>query len=376
MTPSDFYNPDFDLGSLPAFPDLPARKNNIWLASYPKSGNTWMRLFLTSYLGGQDQTDINKDLVDNHQCNRRSLASLIARKKITDFSELDVSRVRVGMQRLYARFPQKLIIKTHGAIANFRGYPTFDAESTYKSIVVLRNPLAVLPSYAHHMGLDIDTAIISMARRNTILGETSNNRLPVFLGSWTDFTRSWIAARQMMSAILVKYEDMKADPEKAFGSVLSHIGMPSDPERMQRAIEATSFDKLKAQDIKTGFKERTKADKSVVFFRSGKVDGWRKELTEEQILATIHNHWDVMEQLDYIPPDLQTEFEDIKFKALEALIEKGTDIGAYADDLNALRAKRGIQSRLKVNTQKTQVSIKAARRAKDAKRPAAKRTFG
>ena len=375
--PMNQLSSNLDLDTLPPFPDLPARKQNIWLASYPKSGNTWMRLFLSAYMSASTQADINKDLADNHQCNPSAFAEAIAKKPVDQFSDIEIARVRTGIQRLYARSAQKLIIKTHGAVARFRGYETFDVDSTFASILVIRNPLAVLPSFAKHMGVSVDDAIIHMADRNTKVGDQRQGQLPVLISSWTDFHRSWIGRARALNAMPIKYEDMKQSPEQSFSRVLAHIRLPVEPQRVRQAIEATNFDTLKAQDLKTGFKERTRANKSEVFFRSGQIDSWRKELTEEQVVATIRNHWDVMEQLDYIPADYQDAFEDIKFEALEGMVTQGIDVGIYAQDLNALRKKRGIKTQLAVNSAKRAVGNREAKKKQKLKgRPAAKKTFG
>lgn len=375
MDASEFFDPSFDLRTLAAFADLPARKQNIWLASYPKSGNTWMRLFLASYLSGKDQADINEDLANNHQCNDPRLAFLYTKKLPTDMSELDAARSRVGIQRLFARNAEKIFIKTHGAIGAFMGHPTFDPASTFASIVVLRSPLAVLPSFARHNSISIENAIQAMANPEAMLGKSENGDVPTFTSSWSKFVRSWIEARTQMNAIFVRYEDMKENPQEAFSKVLAHIHTPVNENRVLKAVGATDFESLKAQDLAAGFKERTQADKGNVFFRSGKTDGWRKELDDHHVVATIHNHWDVMEQLDYIPSDLVSEFKEIKFRSLEAMVERGINLGVYAEDLNRLREERGVKTRLKVNAAKSKVSAKELKRQAAAGRPQKKKRF-
>ena len=376
MDPKIFFDLNADLGKLPPFPDLPARKRIIWLASYPKSGNTWMRLFLNAYLSGKSEADINQDLMKNHQCIDPVLSEFLAKKPVTEFSNLDAARVRVPVQRFFARSAEKIFVKTHSAVATAYGHPSIDAATTYATILVLRNPLAVLPSFARHMGTSIDEAIKSMDSAQNMIGNLKDGFPTILLSSWSKFTRSWIESSRQLNLISVKYEDMKENPVEAFGKVLAHIHLPVDRDQILKAVNATDFEKLKAQDIAQGFKERTKADKGAVFFRSGKTEGWRDELTEPQIIATIKNHWDVMEQLNYIPTDLQDEFETIKIDALEALVDQGVNIGIYAEDLNQLRAKRGIKTRLKVKASKTQIKPKDVLKNRSKARPTAKKTFG
>ena len=368
--------PTVDLDALPPFPDLPTRRQLIWLASYPKSGNTWLRLLASAYLSNLKQVDINRDLTDNQQCNNPTLAAQLAKKAVDQFSSLDCARVRTGIQRLYASSPQKLFVKTHSAVAQLYGQTTIDPHSTYAAIHIVRNPLAILPSFARHMGLSLDQTVRAMADPNQQLGAPAQHSVTVLCSSWSAFTRSWIESRQRYNTLTLKYEDLKADTAGTFARVLAHIALPVDQDRLDRAVAATAFDKLQAQDISQGFKERTLSDKSNIFFRSGTTDGWRKELEDRHIVATIERHWDIMEQLGYIPADYQQVFEEVKFNALERLADQGTDLGIYARDLNQLRTKRGIATQLKVKASKRAVTHKQARRSKTSKRQTVKKTFG
>ena len=283
MDLATFLSPDFDLEPLPPFADLPTRQQIIWLASYPKSGNTWIRLVLAAYLSGKAEADINQDLRDNHQCNNPQLAAAYAKKPVAEFTDLDAARVRIGIQRLYARNPEKIIVKTHAPVAAPSGHATIDPASTFASLLIIRNPLAVLPSFARHMALDLDRAVLAMRDRRMALGgdDTGFPRTP--LSSWSSFNRSWISAQSHLNVLPLKFEDMKQSPLETFGKALGHIGVRAEKERLEQALKATEFDKLKAQDLTKGFKERTNRDKSNLFFRSGKVDGWRSELSEAQI---------------------------------------------------------------------------------------------
>ena len=340
-----------------------------------------MRIFLQSYLKGAEDIDINKDMQHNHQCNNQRFHSLIIGKPFYEVSNLEQIRARVGVQRLYTRSEQKVFVKTHAAVGNYYGHQIIDAESTDASVHIIRNPLAVLPSYARHMGQDLDQAVQSMNNPNVMLGggqgSEEDRGAPITpQGSWSAHTRSWIEASKFLNVHTMRYEDMKDAGLETFGKMLAFIRQPADQERIAKALGASDFDKLKAQDLAKGFKERTKADKGNVFFRSGKVDGWRSELEEKHIIATIQNHWDVMEQLDYIPEDYQDVFENHKYRTLEAMVQKGVNIGIYASDLNDMRAKRGIQSKVRVDEKKTAVGLREKKRKRQPTRPQAKRTFG
>jgi len=149
-----------------------------------------------------------------------------------------------------------------------RGYSTINFAVTSGAVYIVRNPLDVAISYAHHMGKDIDTAIESMSAENI---ETSGGERSVYevYGSWSQHVWSW--TRQPHPAIYVmRYEDMLAEPEKTFGGLEKHLLLGGTPEQVREAIDCSSFEKLKAQEEEKGFREKPKSAER--FFREG-LDG-------------------------------------------------------------------------------------------------------
>jgi len=99
----------------------------------------------------------------------------------------------------------------------------------------------------------------------------------------------------------MRYEDMKTEPIKAFSDAVRFIGLDCTEERIRQAVEASSFEKLKAEEEQSGFGERPV--KTASFFRSGKTGDWKNHLSDEQRDKIITNHEAVMKKYGYVDSD-------------------------------------------------------------------------
>ncbi len=274
----------------------------VWIASYPKSGNTWTRAFLHNLLrlleGKDGPVDINAmneySTTDRHVLRYAKLAGKDAKELTRD----DVARLRPQVQEMIADEGDGLtLLKTHNCLALDKGYPTINPKATSGAIYIVRNPLDVAISFANHLGKTIDEAIEVM---NTPGVETPITEKGVYeiYGSWSEHVESW--TRKKHRAIYVmRYEDMLADPMKTFGNLARHLLLFPTQEQLRKAIEYSSFRKLKEQEEKKGFRERPEVSK--VFFRSGKSGEWREKLTPEQVEKIVSAHKEQMKRFGYYP---------------------------------------------------------------------------
>jgi aryl sulfotransferase len=162
---------------------------------------------------------------------------------------------------------------------------------------VVRDPRAVAVSFAHHRGRDIDDTIDRMEDPGGAWAPVSqlSQQLNERPGHWSHHVESWLGAP--FPVHLLRYEDMHGDPHSAFAAVARFLGLPSDSERIAAAVEAAAFPRLQAQERAAGFIE--KPSRSPVFFREGRVDGWRQVLTAEQATRIVTAHGAVMRRCDY-----------------------------------------------------------------------------
>lgn len=274
----------------------------VWLASYPKSGNTWTRAFLHNLVkvvsGENDVQRIN-------ELNQFSMG-IAAKEPYEDIlgfeptnDHLDqIAATRAQIQRNVADAVDGLIfIKTHQALVVDRGHPTINFSVTAGAIYIVRNPLDVAISYAHHLGRPIDSAIDFMGLKNAETGVTKKQINEVY-GSWSQHVLSW--TRKPHSAIYVmRYEDMLSDPKKTFGGLAQHLLFNPTEDELADAIQRSSFDQLKQQEEKAGFRERPEQAKR--FFREGRADQWKKVLTPKQIDRIVNDHKEQMTRFGYMP---------------------------------------------------------------------------
>jgi hypothetical protein len=180
------------------------------------------------------------------------------------------------------------------------GFPLIAPEATAGAIYIVRNPLDVSVSFAHHFAQTIEKAVTSLCTPEYFM-PTAENQIMQHFGSWTQHVNSWTRAPGMVRHVM-RYEDMLAKPRETFGAMVTFLGLPSEPERLAKAIEFCSFDELKGQESKGKFKEARKKD-DTPFFRDGKTGGWREVLSAEQVKALIEAHRGTMRRFGYLSDD-------------------------------------------------------------------------
>lgn len=272
----------------------------IWLASYPKSGNTWMRIFLLNLLRDKDEPlDINKMASLSPIDAGRVWYEPDARAPLDRLPEPELAKlVPLGHKRITALRPDPILVKTHNFFGSWHGVPLHTPAVSAGAIYVVRHPLDVAVSVRGHFGMsDLDRAIGYIANEN-MGARLSAERMPEFYRSWSGHVRSW-TERPSPKILVVRYEDLVAAPESQFTRVVRFLGIPADAAKIARAIRFASFDRLKKQESEQGFAE--KPEQAERFFRKGKSGGWREKLTPEQVRRIVADHREQMARFNYIP---------------------------------------------------------------------------
>ena len=280
------------------------RPGILWIASFPKSGNTWIRTFLHNLVkiqsGEFEAQQINElNRFSTWDINKQHYTKLLGYAPGPDHRR-EIASVRHRVQAQIADAGEGVVfVKTHHALVMDRGYSTINFAVTSGAVYVIRNPLDVAISYAHHMNLSIDEAMERMATENA---ETDISEKTVYevYGSWSQHVWSW--TRKPHPAIIVmRYEDMMADPHKAFGQMTRHLLLDSTQEQLEQAIGQSSFEKLKEQEDKEGFREKPKVAKR--FFREGRSGQWKEVLAPLQVERIIRDHGEQMTRFGYLNAD-------------------------------------------------------------------------
>ena len=275
--------------------------NLLWIASYPKSGNTWIRAFIENYLQNSDRP------VDINSLHKVSTAESYAHRfqqylkdgqRTTDLTIKEICALRPKVQRDIARQAKGTVfVKTHNYYGEYEGYALHNGSVTSRAIYVVRNPLDVTLSMSNYFNYSIDKTIEYMAEEMTGTPNEAEN-VPQIITSWSMHVESW--TREDNPALLVlRYEDLLSDPRKAFRKVESFLKLRKDPSRLKKAIKHSSFDQLKAQEQKHGFVEKHEA--SNWFFHHGKKNLWREVLSDAQVQKIVDIHRVQMERYKYIP---------------------------------------------------------------------------
>ncbi len=271
----------------------------VWLASYPKSGNTWMRAFLHNLLRNPDQpVPINQldrfSLGDSH----RFWYAEVANKPLEQLTDAEIIALKpAAHRRMTQAFPDSVFVKTHNRLGRAYGHPLITPDCTAGAIYMLRNPLDVAVSMAHHYAVGLDQAIAMLNDPNLAPAGT-DLIIPQFLGDWSSHVKSWTATPGAEPKV-VRYEDMLARPVETFGAVAGFLGLTPPRERLDKAIAFSSFKVLRAQEATGGFKERTIGEE--YFFRAGQAGQWRDRLSHRQIDAVVGAHAGEMGRYDYLP---------------------------------------------------------------------------
>ncbi|MBN2613956.1 MAG: sulfotransferase domain-containing protein [Bacteroidales bacterium] len=279
------------------------KKNIVWLASYPKSGNTWFRIFLTNLLeDGDEPADINA-LYPTTIASSRSLFDEAAGVPSSDLTQDEVERLRPQVYRYMSEITSETIYhKIHDAwITLSDETPLIPGDITKAVLYFVRNPLDIAVSFAHHSATSIDKAIDMMndpafafcSRENKLHNQTRQRLLTwsLHVTSWTD--------RSGLPLHIIRYEDMLTDTFNTFKKAIVFIGLNYPDEKILKALEFSSFEKIKSQEQEKGFRE--KAAKSVSFFRKGIAGDWQRTLTPEQVNRIVSNHGNMMERFGYLP---------------------------------------------------------------------------
>ena len=274
-----------------------------WIASYPKSGNTWMKLFLKSYFNSSNSDfSINPKPDDNFKVENFPITSEFKNLNIQykDFAE--IAKNWISMQSLINLNNKSNYLKTHNAMCSINNYQFTNNENTIGAIYIVRDPRDVAISYSKFLGKDIDETIEYILSDSCFEQDLFENELykKSVMGSWAYHYNSW-KNYKANEIIIVKYEDMLKKTNETFFKVLNYlnkiINIEVNEKKMMNAINLTSFKNLKKLEKNGGFNENPSSNP---FFRKGKIGEWKKTLNSKQIQKIEKKFIKEMKELKYL----------------------------------------------------------------------------
>ena len=258
----------------------------IWLASYPKSGNTLLRSILASYFYSNDGLFKFENL---YKITQFPLSAQFMSLGIDIENDREVFKNFINVQKSINQEKGKIkFFKTHSSLCRVYDYNFTDLNNTLGAIYIVRDPRNVVSSVAHHYNLSVDEATETMLDENRFMQKTTKN-LRVFIGSWNFNYNSWKNLKDQKRYLLIKYEDLITKKKTVLLRVfkfLNSLGMKFeiDMVKLNKAIKTTEFDKMKKKEENEIFYEAPldiQNNKRKIFFNLGPKNDWRKLLNEK-----------------------------------------------------------------------------------------------
>jgi aryl sulfotransferase len=273
-----------------------------WLASYPKSGNTWLRLLLANYFSeADDPHDINAPGVTRGVARSRWLFDTILGLSSSDLLPHEALALQPHVYEIIARRNTAPIwLKVHDRQQRLDdGRWLFPPTASGAAVYIIRNPLDVAVSNAFHDGhADMERATAKLCDPAMTIGTRASSQIPQLLGNWSDHVSSWVDQPEM-PILVVRYEDMLADTAHALARVIAFARPDSvvDPQRIDQAVRHCRIEALQSAEREHGFREAPR--RATPFFRSGRAGDWRTHLSVAQVSRIRSAHHAVMRRFGY-----------------------------------------------------------------------------
>ncbi|MGB7373948.1 sulfotransferase domain-containing protein [Pontixanthobacter sp.] len=279
-----------------------SRGNINWLASYPKSGNTWLRLLLASYFNeNAGAVGINTPNISDGISSARKRFDEITGISSSDLTLDEVRALQPDFfNALSARRRAPMWIKAHDAQMTLdSGTALFPASASAAALYLVRNPLDVAVSLAFHDGHEnMDRAIRKMGNPAATLAGGKDVQLPQIINSWSGHVISW-ADQTEIPVLVLRYEDFIADTGACLTRAIA-FARPTvliDPVRIRKAVNDNTFEALQSAEQAEPFRERPPRAKR--FFRKGICGDWRNHLSASQVQRICDDHGPVMHRFGY-----------------------------------------------------------------------------
>ena len=277
----------------------------IWLASYPKSGNTWVRSIISSLLYSDD---------GNFSFELMSKVSQFPEKKyfknfINDFGNFNQIKEKwISAQDMINLDNQIKVLKTHQGKYTVGKDSFTNDQNTLATIYIVRDPRTLISSISNHYTLTFDEAsnflMTPQIVGNSKRWEDKETGIKCLLGKWNDHYRSW--TRNKSNLLLIKYEDLIQNPENELEKIINflkkYLNIETNNNKNKKILETTSFKNLKEMEQKGLFRENVlnkKDENKVSFFHLGPANNWKDNLNEDVKNKIEKNFYQEMIELKY-----------------------------------------------------------------------------
>lgn len=270
-----------------------------WLASYPKSGNTWLRCLLEAY-HRNGALDINDIRISSSDASAGMVqgVSPVPLEPLGLRGELLIRPA--ALLNLFTRLRQPLICKTHFANILPDGLPPLiPPEFTKSAVYVVRDPRSVAVSVSKFFQFTTEKTVQTMADKDFVIG--GNEQFArCMVSSWSNHVASWTSETRFPVHI-VRYEDMIADAAKELTEVLEFMEIEVNAQLVAKAVDVTDISKMQAAEKDGGFVENVTPGKGAFFTAGG--TRWLQELGQKWAEQIAEDHGEVMQAMQYLDVD-------------------------------------------------------------------------
>ena len=292
--------------------------NNFWyLASYPKSGNTWLRIFISELINIEkknyssehnenilDKTiDLNKNLKTGLIVSDRSWFEDQTGIDPGDLSEFEIDNIRgkIGDSTPVFYEEKNRFHKVHDAFTtkNTSGKPIVSTKRCKGVIYIIRNPLDVAVSLSYFFSKDLESSVKFLLNKNASIGDLGRFRekqLKQYLGNWSYHVNSWINQKEI-PVLTVRYEDLLNKGDFYFPQIASFLGISNNNKAINLAIKNSSFSVVKKKEKLYGFRENSDGNQS--FFRKGKIGEGKQRISLKYQKLICNEFKDLLRKFDY-----------------------------------------------------------------------------
>ena len=262
----------------------------IWLSSYPKSGNTWLRSLLASYYFSKEG-DFNFNLLK--YIDQFPSYDYFKNYDKTFINPIDTAEFWIEEQKKINSNNKVKFFKTHNALCKINNYSFTDSNNTLAAIYIIRDPRNVITSLANHYEIDADQAFEFMTTEQKAITQKKENSYVGFVAlfSWIFHQESW-TNNKLFPTLVIRYEDLQNETFLTLKKVIDFIEKQINSknsfnrDKAKKSVQSCDFERLKKLEINEGFNESpiSKKDNSRInFFKLGKDNDYKKLLTEELI---------------------------------------------------------------------------------------------
>ena len=257
----------------------------IWLASYPKSGNTLLRSIISSYIFSNDGELKFKDL---YKISQFPNVDHFKNLNIDIFNDDVLFKNLLNAQKIINSDKKVYFFKTHSMFYELGETIFTDLDNSLATIYIVRDPRNIVTSFSHHYSIPIDEAADIMINKKKMIIKTNDN-LSVLIGSWDYNYNSWKQFKRKRF-LLIKYEDLifkKRETIEIIFNFLIKLGIKEfeiDNHKLDNVIKSTDFKKMKNLEKKDNFRESIldkNTGKNKDFFNLGPDNDWKKILNPE-----------------------------------------------------------------------------------------------